>query len=236
MDATALEVIREAWRQVEQAPDAFRGPGTVLVTHAAKPGSPPWATVITLEGSTCVVASADLAARLDPAVAARLTDPRAARALLGPELQVIGPAVLAFAHRTTFQPAATGIATPAAPGAAELAQLAEGCDQADVAESSLARWQRWINLVAVDGQIVAGAGAEVWAGTVAHIGVLTRADQRRRGNAKAAAAATVAQALAAGMVAQWRARATLAASRRLAASLGFVELGAQVTYKVARDG
>jgi hypothetical protein len=239
MDPASLALIRETWRQVMRAPDAFRGPGIVVVPRATRSATPPWATVITLEESTCLIASTDLAVRLDPAVAASLADPRAARLILGPELRVLGPAILAFADRTTFRAPAGGIATPTVAGAVELAQLGAGCDPAEVEESALGTWQRWVNVVVVDGQVVAGAGVEVWAPAIAHIGVLTRADQRGLGYARTAAAATVAQALAAGMVAQWRARRTLTASRRVAAALGFVELGSQVTYTVAggeRDG
>ena len=70
-------------------------------------------------------------------------------------------------------------------------------------------------------------------GALAHVGVLTRPDRRRRGLGAAVAAAVVRDALAAGLVAQWRARTELTASRRLAGSLGFVELGQQVSYELA---
>jgi hypothetical protein len=39
--------------------------------------------------------------------------------------------------------------------------------------------------------------------------------------------------LEAGLVPQWRARSTLLASRQIARTLGFVELGRQATYKLA---
>jgi hypothetical protein len=49
----------------------------------------------------------------------------------------------------------------------------------------------------------------------------------------AVAAAAVRRALAAGLVPQWRARITLMASRRIATSLGFVELGRQASFRLA---
>ena len=49
----------------------------------------------------------------------------------------------------------------------------------------------------------------------------------------AVAAQAVGQVVDAGLVPQWRARTTLLASRRIARTLGFVELGRQATYRLA---
>jgi len=55
---------------------------------------------------------------------------------------------------------------------------------------------------------------------------------RGRGLARATGSATVAHALAAGLLPQWRARRP--ASRRVAAALGFAEMGAQLSIELAR--
>ncbi|MFF4728857.1 GNAT family N-acetyltransferase [Streptomyces mirabilis] len=65
----------------------------------------------------------------------------------------------------------------------------------------------------------------------AHIGVLTAPGARGRGLARVTGSATVAHALAAGLLPQWRARPP--ASRRVAAVLGFEELGSQLSVEIA---
>ncbi|MDF2273524.1 GNAT family N-acetyltransferase [Streptomyces coacervatus] len=55
---------------------------------------------------------------------------------------------------------------------------------------------------------------------------------RGRGLARATGCATVAHALAAGLLPRWRARRP--ASRRVAAVLGFEELGSQLSIEIAR--
>jgi GNAT superfamily N-acetyltransferase len=258
-----IERVRESWRKVLGAPEAFRAPGTVVVARrVGRSEGQRWLTVVSLGRSRCVLAPADLAGDLDRLIAGRLADPTEARAMLGRSIGVLGPATLAFtateppAHEhpdppgdgnpephghgnprprgngnpEASAPRATG---PSEPGATELDVLGAACDPADAAESALAAWTHWIRVVREDDQVVAAAGAQVWAGALAHVGVLTHPDRRRRGLGSAVAAAVLRDAVAAGLVGQWRARAELTASRRLAGSLGFVELGQQVSYELA---
>jgi len=250
MDEASLDRVRDAWRQVLGAPDAFRDAGTVVVARPARPApGPRWVTVVTLGDARCVLLPADLAARLDaatgqapaggpdpgaggdPIIAGRLAHPEEARALLGPGIVVLGPAVLAYTTELAAGSAAEG-AEPAEPGAVDLDQLGGACDPAEAAESSLAAWTHWVHVIRERDVVVAAAGAQVWAGTLAQLGVLTRPDRRGRGLGTTVASSVVRAALATGLVAQWRARVELTASRRLAASLGFVELGVQVTYRL----
>jgi GNAT superfamily N-acetyltransferase len=257
MDEGSLERVRDAWRQVLGAPDAFRGPGTVVVARPARPApGPRWVTVVTLGDARCVLLPADLAARLDPepgravtggsgqaegagdpVIAGRLAHPDEARALLGPGIVALGPAVLAFT--ANLAPSAVpSAAEPAEPGAADLDRLGAACDPGEAAESALAAWTHWVHVIRERDLVVAAAGAQVWAGTLAHLGALTRPDRRGRGLGATVASSVVRAALATGLVAQWRARTELTASRRLAAGLGFVELGQQVSYQLpdpARD-
>jgi ribosomal protein S18 acetylase RimI-like enzyme len=66
--------------------------------------------------------------------------------------------------------------------------------------------------------------------------VLVDPEFRGRGLAKAVAARVVAQVVEAGLVPQWRARSTLVTLRRIAGSLGLVELGRQATYRLVWRG
>jgi hypothetical protein len=168
---------------------------------------------------------------LDAGTAARLADPAEARGILGPGIGVLGPAMLAFTATGAASPVPSP-AEPVEPGAPDLDQLGAACDPADAAESALAAWTHWVHVIRERDLVVAAAGAQVWAGTLAHLGVLTRPDRRRRGLGATVASSVVRAALAAGLVAQWRARRELTASRRLAAGLGFVELGEQVSYEL----
>lgn len=82
----------------------------------------------------------------------------------------------------------------------------------------------------LDGRVIAAAGWCRWPTGVAHLSVLTVPDQRGRGVARAVAGAAVADALAAGLLPQWRARPL--ASRRVALALGFRELGSQLSFRL----
>ncbi|MFI7405497.1 GNAT family N-acetyltransferase [Streptomyces sp. NPDC049541] len=73
----------------------------------------------------------------------------------------------------------------------------------------------------------------IWPGRTVHISAPTAPPARGRGFGRATGSATVAHALAAGLLPRWRARRT--ASRRVAAALGFAELGAQLSIETARQ-
>ncbi|MFE7446440.1 GNAT family N-acetyltransferase [Streptomyces chartreusis] len=81
--------------------------------------------------------------------------------------------------------------------------------------------------------LVAAAGYQVWPATTAHLCVLTAPGERGRGLARQVASAAVAQALRDGLLPQWRARSM--ASRNVARSLGFRELGSQLSICLDQD-
>lgn len=78
--------------------------------------------------------------------------------------------------------------------------------------------------------VLAAAGYRHWPAATAHFSVLTAPAARGRGLARVAASAAVTHALVAGRLPQWRAR--VPASRRVAQSLGFEELGVQISAKL----
>ncbi len=117
--------------------------------------------------------------------------------------------------------------------AALVARLREACPPADVEESALLELDPCFVLVE-DDRPVAAAGWVEWAGLLARVGVLADPVHRGRGRGTLVAAAATNDALASGLVPQWRSAVGNDASRRLARRLGYVELGSQSTV-VLRD-
>jgi hypothetical protein len=76
---------------------------------------------------------------------------------------------------------------------------------------------------------LAGAGYDIWEGILAHLAVITPPDERRKGYAGRIAAVAVEEAMAAGLVPQWRARTDSTASQRTARRAGFVFAGTQTS-------
>jgi len=235
------ERVRRVWRELTGAASAFRTAGWVVDSApGGGPGERRRIGVVRLEDAGAVSAPAELVAAVREVVAASvvdLTDPGAVVELLGPLVPVAdvrGPAVLAYADPGCFKPRrGSGVATLAA-GDAAVVGLAAACGAEDADESSITEMTSPLSVVRANGQVVAASGYEVWCGELAHIGVLTHPRFRGRGLGAAVASATVAHALAAGLVAQWRARATIVASRRIAWTLGFIEVGRQLSVLLQR--
>jgi hypothetical protein len=82
---------------------------------------------------------------------------------------------------------------------------------------------------------LAGAGYDIWGGILAHLAILTAPDQRRKGFAQRVAAVAVEEAMAAGLVPQWRARADNTASQRTARRAGFAFAGTQTSVILERS-
>ena len=108
--------------------------------------------------------------------------------------------------------------------------LLESVSAADAAETDLARIGSGAHVVLDGDRAVAAAGYLTWPGRVAHLSVLTNPAFRGRGLAKLAGASATADALARGLLPQWRAR--VPGSVRAAASLGFVFCGSQLSIRL----
>ncbi|WP_181727264.1 GNAT family N-acetyltransferase [Streptomyces sp. PT12] len=199
---------------------------------------PGWAGIVTLGTATVATVPTEAqATALRRAVAAlptpALTDPEALAAVL-PFADVLGPATLAYA------PEAVPEAPRGAPEAEDIEQLPPdhyevrsllaAAGPADAGESGLADITSPAFTVREGGRAVAAAGYVLWPAATAHLCVLTAPDLRGRGLARRAAAAAVAHARSARLLPQWRARP--AASRRVAAALGFHELGRQLSVRL----
>ncbi|WP_228011192.1 GNAT family N-acetyltransferase [Nonomuraea phyllanthi] len=100
----------------------------------------------------------------------------------------------------------------------------------DAEESGLAEVSSAAFVVREGGRAVAASGYRPWLEMAAHLSVLTAPGHRGRGLARRAASAAVADALAAGLLPQWRARPE--PSRRVARALGFRQHGAQLSVRL----
>jgi GNAT superfamily N-acetyltransferase len=147
---------------------------------------------------------------------------------------LLGPARLAYLDAAAFRPVAPRHGwrvEPVEPDSARLTAFLAGCPSDEAGESALADATSTVALV-LDGDdtVIAASGWHAWPRRTAHVGVLTAPHARSRGAGRAAASAAVTEALAAGLLPQWRAR--IPASRRVATALGFTEVGAQLSLQV----
>jgi RimJ/RimL family protein N-acetyltransferase len=212
------------------------------VAVVASPGSrlcpPGWMGVVRIGEAAIATAASVRDARLLRDVLGRLavpvlTDPACLRGVL-PVADLLGPAWLAYLDRDSFRPARRADAVePLPPGHPDLLAMLDGVPDAESAESGIAELTSEVFVVSRRGRVVAAAGWRRWPDDVAHLGVLTAPQARGRGLGRAVASAATAHALEAHLLPQWRARPE--PSRRIANSLGFQELGAQISIRLNHD-
>jgi len=145
---------------------------------------------------------------------------------------MLGPASLAYLDPADFRPApgqAAGAGLDTSSPA--LRRFLAEADTGDLAESGIAEITSPAFVIRDEDRIIAAAGYRDWPGQVAHLSVLTAVHGRARGLGRAAASAAVMHAVAENKMPEWRARPE--ASRRIARRLGFRELGAQVSIRLA---
>lgn len=149
-----------------------------------------------------------------------------------PVAEIRGPAALAYLDPAEFRPqpgdAVTTVVGLDHPG---FRQFLRAADAGDVEESGIQQITTPAFAVREHGHLVAAAGYQDWPCGTAHLSVLTASAARGRGLARAAASAAVTHAIEEGRLPQWRARPP--ASRRVARTLGFRELGFQVSIRLA---
>ncbi|HYW12067.1 MAG TPA: GNAT family N-acetyltransferase [Longimicrobium sp.] len=146
------------------------------------------------------------------------------RAVFGARVDsLVGPAVIQYADSDTFR----GVSV-----AADLRPLTEADRSAlDALRDSMPS-EEWdhgsgdldgmpVFGAFVDGALAARAGYEVWAGRIAHLGVVTHPAHRGRGLGAAVFASAARAALEAGLIAQHRALQSNTQSLRIARRLGF---------------
>lgn len=142
----------------------------------------------------------------------------------------IGSADLLFTESSP-QPSPVGVSL-AVP--ADVAELRDQVGASEWEESGVEDAQRRWAARTPEGRPAAVAGFNPWGGALAHMAVLASPRHRGAGFAYAAAAFAIHEALADGLIPQWRSRQGNASSLGLAQRLGFTQLGAQVA--VALNG
>ncbi|MFJ5831583.1 GNAT family N-acetyltransferase [Streptomyces sp. NPDC093089] len=221
---------RALWEALAGPPASFPPAGGIRVVVSPRSGLCPagWTGVVVLDGSALVtVPGEDTATSVRDVLRGLPADVDAIRDAL-PATGVLGPAALAYLSPDRFRPAAAPPTVERLPGDHPALRALEGAaGDDDAGEASLAEITSPAFAVRERGEVVAAAGYRTWPHRTAHLGVLTAPAARGRGLARRTASAAVAHALADGLLPQWRARPE--ASRRVAAALGFEELGAQLS-------
>ena len=150
---------------------------------------------------------------------------------------VLGPARLAYASRDTFRPAVDpdarkNVPDLLAPDHPDVTGLLSAVDPSDADESSIGDVTSPVFVERnAAGAVIAAAGYRIWPGATAHLSTLTAPTARGLGAAARVSSHAVAHALEQGLLPQWRARPV--PSTRIARRLGFIQLGAQLSLKLA---
>ncbi|MFG2489423.1 GNAT family N-acetyltransferase [Streptomyces virginiae] len=228
---------RGLWEDLAGVPVSFAPTGGVNVVVSPESGMCPvgWVGVVALGESAIVTVPSESAAVIVRDALTRLpvdaaVDAAAVREVL-PVARVLGPVVLSYVSPEGFHPVADSSTVGQLSGHhPTLRSLEKTAGPEDAAEAALDEITSPVFVVREHGKVVAAAGYEAWPRRTAHISVLTAPAVRGRGLAQVTGSAAVTHALAAGLLPQWRAR--LRASRRVAAALGFEELGAQLSIEI----
>ncbi|WDQ02780.1 GNAT family N-acetyltransferase [Micromonospora chalcea] len=229
--------VQDLWAGLAGVATSFPADGVRVVVSAGSRLCPPaWAGIVVLGGSGIATAPDAAAARfLRESLTGRPLRSAVEDGRWDGErgvVDVLGPASLAYLDEREFRPEpATAEVARLSPGHPDLDRLVADVSADDLAESGIGEITSPVFVVRDGVRVVAAAGYDNWPDAVAHLCVLTSAHFRGRGLARAVASAAVAEALANRLLPQWRARPE--PSRRLARRLGFRELGAQVSIKLA---
>jgi GNAT superfamily N-acetyltransferase len=147
----------------------------------------------------------------------------------------LGPGELAYRPATAAPPArmtsGVGLSLEVEP-VRHLGGFLAGLPDEDVQESSVGDMDEAV-VLRVEGTPVAVAGHLRWPADIAHIGILVAPAHRGRGLGRIVGNAAVERAESQGLSAQWRAATDNLGSRGLAAALGFVEVGRQLSVDLA---
>ena len=226
---------RALWIELAGVPVAFEAAAVTVVVSPDPALCPPgWVGIVTLGDAAIATAPDDASAAavrraLTGLTPSAMIDPAVVQARV-PVAATLGPAALAYCDGTGFRGAATAGVHALPVDHDDVAAFLAAVPSADADEAGLDAITSPAFVVRAGSGVVAAAGYRDWPAGTAHVGVLTAPDHRGRGLARAVASAAVADAVAAGRLAQWRAR--VPASRRVARALGFTELGGQLSGRL----
>jgi GNAT superfamily N-acetyltransferase len=168
----------------------------------------------------------EVALALSRLSAEQAVSPQALLRYLSTMNEVLGPASLFYAEEFVSTADLTQVKEVAAD---ELATLLDDASPEDVEQSGLGDLTGTAFVSRAGGAVAAACGYRLWPNGVAHLGVLTSPHHRREGHGQRVATAAILRALADGLLPQWRARRT--ESQLLAARLGLVKLGTQLSVR-----
>lgn len=229
VDGHQIDIIRLAWaRELGLADRAFDDPG---VRHIRVDEATGRIRLVTIAGSTALVGPAWAIDRAEHHSDGELTRPGGLLALAKDHSgRCSGPVALAWA--ADFGKA-VAVEEPLVSHELEhVRALESACPPDDVAEAALSDKAHWFTVVDDAHRPLASSAFAEWQGIIADMGALTRPAVRRRGFGATAARLATNDALDAGLIPQWRAHRDNVASRRLAAHLGYDELGTVVSIAV----
>jgi GNAT superfamily N-acetyltransferase len=231
-DVDTFQRVREAWADLVGVSPLER------VQVVVSPDSPlcpkGWIGVLGLAESVTATVPRESLKGVVEQVLCRLTadqavSPRVLLPHLSTTKEVLGPASLFYPDEFALVSGLTGVEEVAVD---ELAPLLRNAPPEDVEESGISELSGTAFVTrAADGTPVAACGYRAWPNGVAHLGVLTVPHHRREGHGQRVATAAILRALSEGLLPQWRAR--LVESQALAASLGLVKFGAQLSVRLS---
>lgn len=228
--------VRDLWRRLAGAPDAFTDAGVVMVSgDEARVTRPGWCGVVALGDAALVTVPSLIdwterllgSSSLSPEA---LTDPDRVAEVIGPLASTLGPADLQYGF--VHGPMAPHVTGPAHFGDSLVQETLAAIPDDDRSEAGFGDASIESVFVAIAGdRPVAVAGYRVWEDLAAHIGVATTPATRRMGHGRAAAHAAAAHATSRGLVVQWRSLWSNDASRELGRSLGLIACGRQFSFQ-----
>lgn len=234
-DTTLTAQARVIWERLAAVPVAFAPVISVAVSPRSLLCPHGWAGLVVITGE--VVATAPdlrtaqiMEQALGTVPVESVTDDGVLRSKLR-LAEILGPAHLAYLEPEDFRPqhdmADIQVLDAADPALRRFLSRAEA---GELGESGMQEISSPAFAICERDEIIAASGYRNWPGNVAHLSVLTAAHARGRGLAYATASAAVSHALADSQLPQWRARPL--ASRRVAAGLGFREIGSQISIRL----
>lgn len=224
-------LVGDAWRHLAGAEP--HGQLRVVVNPECWLAPPGWVGIVAIgDVITASVPRAELEEPVQSALAGvagrEATSVDFLLARMPPATATLGPAHL-FYPPANFEP--PDVEGEKAEGT-EIARLLAVAASKDLDESGFANIESAAFVSrASDGAVASACGYRRWPNGVAHLSVLTHPEHRRRGHARRAAAAAALNAVAEGLLPQWRARPI--ASQRLALELGLIRMGAQLSVQLA---
>ncbi|WP_137725331.1 GNAT family N-acetyltransferase [Prescottella subtropica] len=232
MDSHQIDIVRLAWARELGLPD--RAFDTTGVRHVRVDDTADRIRFVSIAGAAALVGPDWAIERAHALTDDDLAAPGGLLALAKDRSgRGSGPVTLAWAADFGAE---TAIADPLISHDPEHARVLESaCPPDDVAEAARTGRTAWFTVLDAEHRPVASAGYAEWQGIVADMGVLTDPAARRRGYGATAGLLATNDALNTGLVPQWRAHLDNVAARRLAARLGYEELGTAVSITVPRS-